>query len=224
MQIFKRISKSFKISCFQEIAANQFQSWQLRLMNYAESPSFLKSLSKFITVCIFLYQVFNFLISNFTRSLSPGHQCHEYLQNIQIAILLPLYRLLLRQPAAYYLQSLQTGHPANRAILQQHVSSHSIWLITSLILPMTRYHFPVQSHTCHDKSKLTVAMCTLIQVHKIHIDFTPGNITVKLCMKMQQWFFKIFNPPIHIFAGEKVCIQAMMPMQFFAIFASWQIW
>src|SRR5690606_40918462 len=32
-----------------------------------------------------------------------------------------------------------------------------------------------------------------------------------------------FKPTIHIFAGEKVCIQVIKPIQFFSALASWQM-
>jgi len=55
------------------------------------------------------------------------------------------------------------------------------------ILPMTSYYFPTHPHAAHDESKFPVAMRALIEVHEIHINRAPGNITIKLRMQMQNW-------------------------------------
>jgi len=43
---------------------------------------------------------------------------------------------------------------------------------------MANHYFPLQPHAAYDKAELTIAMGRLIEVHEIHIDLVPGNITV----------------------------------------------
>src|SRR5690554_7556759 len=65
------------------------------------------------------------------------------------------------------------------------------------ILPMPYHHFARATHTGGDVTKFTVAMCTLIQVHEIHIDLIPGNLLVELGMEMHQRlteFLQTMNP------------------------------
>lgn len=47
---------------------------------------------------------------------------------------------------------------------------------------MPYHYFPAQPHAAHDESEFAVAMCRLVQVHKIHIDLIPGNVSVELGM------------------------------------------
>ncbi|MNY33766.1 hypothetical protein D3C86_1680600 [compost metagenome] len=55
---------------------------------------------------------------------------------------------------------------------------------------MSYHYLSVFTHPGHHKSKLTVAMSTLVQVHKIHINATPWNVTVELGMQVKQRFLK----------------------------------
>ena len=57
-------------------------------------------------------------------------------------------------------------------------------------------------------------MRRLVQVHEIHVDGIPRQIAVELGVKMRQRLRSAVRPAIHIFAGEKVCIQATRPTQF----------
>ena len=56
----------------------------------------------------------------------------------------------------------------------------------------------------------------------ISISF-QGISRLNCVCKCNKGFCRIFNPPIHILAGEKVCIHAIMPIQFRSVLASWQI-
>jgi hypothetical protein len=47
-----------------------------------------------------------------------------------------------------------------------------------------------------------------------------GSLRWNCVCKCSSGFCRILSPPIHIFAGENVCIQAMMPAQFGAALAS----
>src|SRR6478752_8894217 len=49
-----------------------------------------------------------------------------------------------------------------------------------------------------------------------------GMSLLNCVCKCNKGLCRIFNPFIHIFAGEKVCIHAIMPIQFCAAFASLQ--
>ena len=48
------------------------------------------------------------------------------------------------------------------------------------ILPVTGHHLARQAHTSADKAVLTVAMGSLIQVHKVHVDLLVGDLAVIL--------------------------------------------
>src|SRR5690606_7910396 len=49
-----------------------------------------------------------------------------------------------------------------------------------------------------------------------------GISALNCVCKWQIGLFKMLKPLIHILAGEKVCIQVMIPIQFLVAFASWQ--
>src|SRR5690606_41365612 len=62
-----------------------------------------------------------------------------------------------------------------------------IYLVQNIwILPMTGHYFSFQTHPRHHESKLSISMSTLVQVHKVHIDRVPWNISIELGMQMQQ--------------------------------------
>jgi len=63
-------------------------------------------------------------------------------------------------------------------------------------------------------------MGCLVQVHKVHVDGGPWKLAIELRVQMQEGFANDLRPAIHIFAGEKVCIQSTRPMQFLALLAS----
>jgi len=58
------------------------------------------------------------------------------------------------------------------------------------VLPPTRNDFFLQTHTGDDKPVLSVTVSGLVQIHKVHVDFIPRNITVKLCINVQQRFLQ----------------------------------
>src|SRR5688572_29734769 len=65
------------------------------------------------------------------------------------------------------------------------------------ILPMTYYNFPAQPHPGHYKTKFTVSVSTLIQVHKVHVNTLPWDIAIELSVQMKQRFpqyLKATNP------------------------------
>jgi hypothetical protein len=47
-----------------------------------------------------------------------------------------------------------------------------------------------------------------------------GSSRLNCVCRWSKGLFSLRNPPIHIFAGEKVCIQAISPTQLFAWLAS----
>ena len=52
----------------------------------------------------------------------------------------------------------------------------------SFILPMAYHYFPIFAHAAYHKTKFAVTMCRLIQVHEIHINRSPWNFSIVLCM------------------------------------------
>ena len=54
------------------------------------------------------------------------------------------------------------------------------------VRPVSHYHFPLDSHTAYDVTVLSVPVCGLILIHKIHINGIIGNFLVKLGMEMHQ--------------------------------------
>lgn len=56
------------------------------------------------------------------------------------------------------------------------------------ILPVTGNDGMLLTHTRADEAELTTAMCSLVQVHKVHIDAIPRQRRVKLGVELQQRF------------------------------------
>src|SRR5205085_4497957 len=78
-------------------------------------------------------------------------------------------------------------------------------LLDTSILPMANNHLSVQPHSRHDETKLTVAMCALIKVHKIHIDGRPRNVAIELRVKMQQRLLQYLQSTYpHLCGRERV--------------------
>ena len=59
------------------------------------------------------------------------------------------------------------------------------FLAESLIFPMTCNNLAFSTHTCADVAVLAVAVGTLIEIHKVHINGIPGNVTVELSIKVK---------------------------------------
>ena len=59
--------------------------------------------------------------------------------------------------------------------------------------------------------RFPIAVCGLVQIHEVHVDRRPREITIELRVQMQHGLSQWRNPPIHIFAGENVCIHSTTP-------------
>ena len=89
---------------------------------------------------------------------------------------------------------------------------------------MPHNHFAILSQSTAHEPELTPAMSRLVQVHEVHVDRRPGNVSAELRVQMgDRVASSAVSPAIHILAGENVCIHVTSPMQFFALFASRQI-
>ena len=61
-------------------------------------------------------------------------------------------------------------------------------LMGLFILPVTGNHGMLLTHTRANEAELATAMCSLVQVHKVHIDTVPRQRRVKLGVELQQRF------------------------------------
>src|SRR5690606_1924375 len=61
-------------------------------------------------------------------------------------------------------------------------------LLNSGFFPITGNYFSSETHAAHHETKFTVVMCTLVQVHEIHINSGPGDIAIELGMQVKEWF------------------------------------
>jgi hypothetical protein len=59
---------------------------------------------------------------------------------------------------------------------------------------MTDDNLAIEPQSRVDEACLTVAMCGLVQVHKIHVDLTPRQIAIKLRVQMQERLAKSLQP------------------------------
>ena len=55
---------------------------------------------------------------------------------------------------------------------------------------MPNNDFALQAQATADKTKLTVTVCSLVQVHEIHVDLSPGNFAVVLGMQVGKGFLE----------------------------------
>ena len=80
------------------------------------------------------------------------------------------------------------------------------------VLPVADHDLAVEPQARHDEPELPVAVGRLVQVHEVHVDLRPGQLAVELRVQVRQRLRQAaLSPAIHIFAGEKVCIQVMTP-------------
>ena len=70
------------------------------------------------------------------------------------------------------------------------------------------------------ESRLAITMRRLVQIHEIHVDRLPRQITIELRMEMGNRLASDIKPAIHIFDGENVCIHRITPAQLAELFAS----
>ncbi len=52
--------------------------------------------------------------------------------------------------------------------------------------PVSHHYLTVKAQACVNKTRLAIAVCGLIEVHEIHVNLAPRQITVELCMQMQK--------------------------------------
>ena len=93
-------------------------------------------------------------------------------------------------------------------------------LLHLAVLPVPHDHRALQAHARADEAELPVAVRRLVEVHEVHVDLAQGMSLLYWVCRCTKGFFSAESPAIHIFAGEKVCIQVISPMQFFAALAS----
>ena len=60
------------------------------------------------------------------------------------------------------------------------------------ILPVADDDFAVEAHPGANKAELAVAVCGLVEIHKVHIDTRPGQVSVELRMEVKEWFLQGF--------------------------------
>ena len=58
----------------------------------------------------------------------------------------------------------------------------------AFVLPKPHNNFSIQTHSAHNEAVLAITMSRLVKVHEIHVDGRPGNITIVLCMEVEQRF------------------------------------
>jgi hypothetical protein len=91
---------------------------------------------------------------------------------------------------------------------------------TAFVLPVTHHHFALYSHPgCHE-TELPAAVGGLVQVHEVHVNGVPGDVPVELGVQVHKGLGQLLNPPIHILAGLKVCIQVIRPAHLGSVLAS----
>ena len=52
-------------------------------------------------------------------------------------------------------------------------------------LPVTYYHLTWHTHTRADMSELNISMGRLIEVHEVHVNTVPRNLSIILSMEME---------------------------------------
>ena len=88
-----------------------------------------------------------------------------------------------------YVVHVHTEHQAANVFGISHTCSYTSpygnLLLSSLILPITAYHFARYTHTGADMSELDVTMGALVQVHEVHVHCLPGDFGVILCVEVE---------------------------------------
>ena len=62
-----------------------------------------------------------------------------------------------------------------------------------------------------DEPELAIAVRRLIWVHEVHVDLSPRRASLICVWKCSMGLRSASRPPIHAFAGEKVCIHEISP-------------
>ncbi len=77
------------------------------------------------------------------------------------------------------------------------------FVLSSFVFPIADHHFTGFAKTTGDMSKFAVSVCTLIQIHKIHVHGIPRYLFVVLGMQMQQGLLKIHQAVYPHFGRRK---------------------
>ena len=92
------------------------------------------------------------------------------------------------------------------------------------VLPVSDHDLALEAQARADEAVFAVAVGRLVQVHEVHVDLRPGQLAVELRVQVRERLASWVSPRIHIFAGEKVCIQVMTPTQSGVALASRHVW
>ena len=80
----------------------------------------------------------------------------------------------------------QTANVLGISHTGSHTSPNGNLLLSLFILPVAANHLTGNAHTGADMTELDVTVSTLVQVHEIHVDLIPGDLSVILCVEMEQ--------------------------------------
>ena len=51
---------------------------------------------------------------------------------------------------------------------------------------MPHDHLASQAHPCAEIAELPIAVCRLVQIHEVHVDRRPRDVTVELRVQMDE--------------------------------------
>ena len=65
--------------------------------------------------------------------------------------------------------------------------------LSSLVLPVSANHLAGNAHTGADVSELDIAMCTLVQIHEVHVHCLPGNLGIVLSVEVEHRLLQLLQ-------------------------------
>ena len=66
-------------------------------------------------------------------------------------------------------------------------------LLSLLVFPIAANHLTGDAHTGADVSELDIAVSTLVEVHEVHVDLAPGDLSVILSVEVEQRLLQLLQ-------------------------------
>ena len=66
-----------------------------------------------------------------------------------------------------------------------HALPYGDFLLSLRVAPVSYDNFAADAHAGADMTELTVAVCTLVEVHEVHIHVVPWNFGIVLCVEVE---------------------------------------
>ena len=87
----------------------------------------------------------------------------------------------------------QTAHVVGISHTGSHTCPDGNLLLGVLVLPVAADHLAGNAHTGADMSELDITVSTLVEVHEVHVHGLPGDLSVVLCVEVEEGLLQLLQ-------------------------------